>query len=160
MVQHQVTCFRLAINLTLTPLTSYRTILIPQAWTLLTPPPFAWRSGTTHASNLFNPIPMKILIWNCRGVGNLFFRHSFSDLICSHHPAIAVIMETCISSQRAEDVSSSLGFESVCCLDAVGFRGGILVLWNERDTNLEILSVTDQAIHAFVQVSALNPSSN
>ena len=160
MVQHQVTCFRLAINLTLTTLTTYKTILIPQARTLLTSPHFAWRSGTAHASNPFNPIPMKILIWNCRGVSNLFFCHSFSDLIRSHCPAIAAIMETCISGQRAEDVSSSLDFENVCCLDVVSFRSGIWVLWNERDTNLEILSMTDQAIHAFVQVSVLNPSSN
>ena len=103
---------------------------------------------------------MKILIWNCKGAGNLFFRHSFFDLIRSHRPTIAVIMETRIFGQRAEDVSFSLGFENVYRSDAVSFRGGIWVLWNERNTNLEILLVTDQAIHAFVYVSALNPSSN
>lgn len=69
-------------------------------------------------------------------------------------------METHISSQRAEDGSSSFGFENVYHLDAIGFRGGIWVLWNERDTNLKILSVTNQAIYAFMQVSALNPFFN
>lgn len=34
------------------------------------------------------------------------------------------------------------------------------MLWNEQDTALEILTATDQAIHAFVQVSASNPLSN
>ena len=78
----------------------------------------------------------------------------------SHRLAIAVIIETHISGQRAKDISSSLNFDNVCRSDDVGFRGGIWVLWNERDTNLEILSVMEQAIHTFVQVSASNPSFN
>ena len=78
----------------------------------------------------------------------------------SHCLAMAIIIETRISGQRAKDISSSLNFDNVCRSDDVGFRGGIWVLWNERDTNLEILSMMEQAIHAFVQVSASNPSFN
>lgn len=69
-------------------------------------------------------------------------------------------METRISGQRAEDISSLLGFKNVCCSNVVGFHGGIKILWNDRDTTLDILSVTDQAIHVFVQVCSSNPNSH
>ena len=59
-------------------------------------------------------------------------------------------METRISSARVEDLSFNIGFDSVCRSDANGFSGGIWILWNSDETTLDILSVTDQAIHAFV----------
>lgn len=66
-------------------------------------------------------------------------------------------METCISSQRAEEVSASLGFDNVYSSDITGFRGGIGVLWNDSNISLDILSVNEQAINAFVQVCPANP---
>ncbi|KAL0013921.1 hypothetical protein SO802_000990 [Lithocarpus litseifolius] len=99
---------------------------------------------------------MKILVWNYKGVGNSNFRRNFSDLNRLHRPSIAVIMETRISGARGEDISFNLGFDNVCCSDANGFNGGIWILWNSNETTLDILSVTDQAIHAFVQVCAFN----
>ena len=127
-IQHQVTCFKLSLDLIQTPQASYRTILIPQSQTLLIPPPLVWRSRVAHVTNPFNPILMKILIWNYREARNPYFCRSFVDLVRSHRPAITVIMETCISNQRAKDISSSLGFDNVCRFDVVGLRGGIWVL--------------------------------
>ena len=66
-------------------------------------------------------------------------------------------METRISGARVEDISSNLGFDNVCRSDANGFSGGIWILWNSDETTLDILSVTDQANPAFVQVCASNP---
>lgn len=86
---------------------------------------------------------MKILIWNCRGAECPTFRRDFADLFRSHRLEIAIIMETRISGFRAEEVNSSLGFDNVSRSDAVGFRGGIWILWNEHNTALDILSVTD-----------------
>lgn len=71
---------------------------------------------------------MRILLWNCRGAGNLNFRRNFANLVRSHSPAIAVLVETRISGPRAEDISSTLGFDSVCRSEAEGFRGGIWLL--------------------------------
>ena len=65
-------------------------------------------------------------------------------------------METWISSARAKDLSFNIGFDSVCRSDANGFSGGIWILWNSDETTLDILSVTDQAIHAFFQVCDSN----
>ncbi|GMY33457.1 receptor like protein 30 [Fagus crenata] len=66
-------------------------------------------------------------------------------------PSIAVLVETRISGHRAEDISSMLGFNRVYRSKAVGFRGGIWLLWNSGEVSLDILMVTDQAIHASVQ---------
>nr|POE77003.1 hypothetical protein CFP56_57529 [Quercus suber] len=68
-------------------------------------------------------------------------------------------MKTRISSAKAKDISLNLGFDSVCRSDANGFSGGIWILWNSDEITLDILSVTDQAIHAFVQVCTSNPNS-
>ena len=100
---------------------------------------------------------MRILVWNCRGAGNPNFRRNFAELIRSHRPSIAVLVETRISGHRAEDISSNLGFNSVCRSEAVGFRGGIWLLWNSGEISLDVLMVTDQAIHASIQVSPSQP---
>ncbi|KAK9991116.1 hypothetical protein SO802_026101 [Lithocarpus litseifolius] len=57
---------------------------------------------------------MKILLWNCRGTGNDNFRRNFVDLVRSHRPDTAVVMETRISGHRVENISSFLGFNNVC----------------------------------------------
>jgi exonuclease III len=100
---------------------------------------------------------MRILVWNCRGAGNPNFRRNFAELLRSHRPSIAILVETRISGQRAEDISSMLGFNRVCRSEAVGFRGGIWLLWNSGEVSLDVLMVTDQAIHASVQVSPSKP---
>lgn len=64
--QRQVACFKLALE-HLHRRSSYRIILIPQAQTLLVPPPLLWRTGIVHITNPFNPHPMKILVWTCEG---------------------------------------------------------------------------------------------
>ena len=155
MIQRQVACFRLSMEQLRHPLNSYRIILNLQTQALLIPPPLVWRTGIAHATNPFNSLQMKILIWNCRGAGNPYFRRNFADLIQTHRLEISIIMKTRISGQRAKDISSSLGFDNICCSDAFGFRGGIWILWN-----LEILFVINQAIHVFMQVCPTNPSLN
>ena len=51
-----------------------------------------------------------------------------------------------------------LSFNSVCRSEAVGFRGGIWLLWNSGEISLDVLMVIDQAIHASVQVSPSKPN--
>ena len=54
MIQQQVTCFKLSLDLIQTPQASYRTILIPQPQTLLILPSLVWRSriASSHDSPL------------------------------------------------------------------------------------------------------------
>ena len=114
-------------------------------------------SGQFLPTSTTSPSSMRILVWNCRGAGNLNYRRNFADLMCSHRPSIAVLVKTRISRQQAEDISSMLGFNSVCQSKAVDFRGGIWLLWNSGEVSLDVLMVTDQAIHASVQMSPSKP---
>ena len=154
-VYHQVLAFRLSLDLTQNSPArshSYRLVLNPQPREFLTQTPWVWRLGLAHQTNSLKLSPIKILVWNCRGAGNSNFRRNFLNLNRLHRPSIVVIMETRISSARANDLSFNLGFDSVCHSDVNGFSGGIWILWNSDETNLDILLVTDQAI----QVCASN----
>ena len=127
-VHHQVLAFRLSLDLTQNSSIrshSYRLVLNPQPREFLTQTPWVWRSDLTHQTNPFNLSPMKILVWNYRGARHSNFRRNFSDLNRLHRPSIAIITETRILGARAEDISSNIGFDSVCRSDANGFSGGI-----------------------------------
>lgn len=56
-----------------------------------------------------------------------------ASMIKDHKPKILILMKTHITGERAEEVSESLGFNSVARVDPNGLSGGIWVLWN-RDT--------------------------
>lgn len=99
--------------------------------------------------------PMKILIWNCRGAANPLFRRHFREIIKTHQPQMAVITETRISGDRAKRLSMNLGFSNTAIADAVGFAGGIWVIWNDQEIRCDILDVGAQDIHACIQVPPL-----
>ena len=113
--------------------------------------------GRGRTTVIHNVLSIKLLLWNCRGVGNPKFRINFAELMCLHQPTIVVLMETRISGQRAVDVSIALGFDCVIRSDAEGFSGGIWLLWDSGLVTLDILQVNNQAIHATVQVHHSNP---
>jgi hypothetical protein len=88
------------------------------------------RGGQTAPAPIHNTLSMKILLWNCRGAGNPNFHRNFSALMKYHYSAIVVLVETSFSGQRAISVNSALGFDRVVHSDAVGFNGGIWLLWD------------------------------
>jgi hypothetical protein len=113
--------------------------------------------GGRNASPMIHKcLSMKILLWNCRGAGNPNFRRNFATLMRYHHPAIVVLVETCISGQCAASVSMALGFDRVIRSDVMGFSGGIWLLWNSAQVQLDVLTVSNQFIHASVQVNSSN----
>ena len=72
-------------------------------------------------------MPMRILVWNCRGAGNEDFLGVIRDLISVHDPVILVLVETRISGDRADEVSRRIGFSSSTRMETQGFSGGIWV---------------------------------
>ena len=127
-VQHSVLCFKLSANTMLnTPmdLITFRLTLNTQPRNLLALLSTEWMTSHAHMTNPFNFLLMKILVWNCTGAGNPNLCRNFTDMVCSHCPSIAIILETRISGQRVDSVSYSLGFDNVCRSDADGSRGCI-----------------------------------
>ena len=123
-----------------------------------------WREMGNHtAVELFdrflNPHPiMNIIIWNCKGALKPKFKQMVADLISWHNLVVMVIIETRVSDYRAEEVIKGLPFDGFAILETIGFTGGIWLLWNSFMVHVEVLSLTEQEIHAPLQVQSL-PSS-
>lgn len=69
-----------------------------------------------------------------------------------HQPYLVVITETRIGGDRGREICESLGLPKFEISEPVGFAGGIWLLWNDLEVCCDILSVTQQEIHTFVQV--------
>ncbi|KAL8476214.1 hypothetical protein ACS0TY_028757 [Phlomoides rotata] len=76
---------------------------------------------------------MKILSWNCRGLGQPTTVPALKELVKAHKPDVLFLFETLSFSSRITNFSSVLGFECcfvVCC---VGRSGGLCVFWKVED---------------------------
>ena len=65
-------------------------------------------------------------------------------------------METRVRVNRAREITGRLPFDGVICSDAVGFAGGIWVLWNSERVDVAHLASTKQEIHFTVKVRSSN----
>ncbi|OMO73242.1 reverse transcriptase [Corchorus capsularis] len=101
-----------------------------------------------------NPTPsdMKILIWNCRGAANSEFKRVFTDLVRTNRPSICFLAETKISGDIANRVVASLGFGGSHIINARGFAGGLWMLWDPDQVDINVLPHGEQAIHAVAKV--------
>lgn len=61
-----------------------------------------------------------------------------------------MISEPKISGDHATKVANSLGFFHVCIEDANGFFGGIWLLWNKWNFDLNVVDHNMQSITALV----------
>lgn len=75
---------------------------------------------------------MKILSWNCQGLGNPWTVTALRDRCWRDRPEIVFIMETMIDARRLERVRNSCGFTQGSCISSIG------ILW--RDVNVVIKS--------------------
>ncbi|KAL7211712.1 hypothetical protein ACSBR2_014549 [Camellia fascicularis] len=95
---------------------------------------------------------MKVLLWNCRGAANPHFRRHFHSLLEEHHPQLVVITKTRIGGDKDMTICKSLCFPNFHILEPIGFAGGIWLLWNGQEIHCDVISVTQQEIHAYIQV--------
>ncbi|KAK7848986.1 putative mediator of rna polymerase ii transcription subunit 37c [Quercus suber] len=107
-------------------------------------------SGAGASSHQFKI--MNILIWNCRGAMKPQFRKTVMDLVEWHDPILMVITETRMSGARAEEVIEALPFDGAAVADTIGFAGGIWLLWRSDLVQVDVLSSTEQEIHALIRV--------
>ncbi|CAM8916763.1 unnamed protein product [Rhodiola kirilowii] len=74
---------------------------------------------------------MRIISWNCRGLGKPRAVRALKELISSNRPQILGLIETKMKSSKWDQLKFNLGYS--CCV-AVGSRGragGVALLWNE-----------------------------
>ncbi|XP_028801012.1 uncharacterized protein LOC114756247 [Neltuma alba] len=55
------------------------------------------------------------------------------------------------SRVKARDISKKLGFKHCEIVDAIGFRGGLWVAWNNDDIKVSIMETNEQFIHTMIE---------
>ena len=77
---------------------------------------------------------MKILSWNCQGLGNPCTVNALRDWCGREKPNIVFLMETMIEASKLERIRNICGFVQGVCLSSNGRAGGIGFWW--RDINV------------------------
>ncbi|CAL1381225.1 unnamed protein product [Linum trigynum] len=75
---------------------------------------------------------VNIFAWNCQGAGHDMFISDFQSFFIPMRLEIVVIVEPHIGKEVAKGLVPRTGFDGVLMVDAIGFAGGIWVLWDEQ----------------------------
>lgn len=74
---------------------------------------------------------MKILAWNCRGLGNPRAIQALSNMLREKDPEIIFLSETRLVKRRMEGVRAKLGYANGFFVDSKNTAGGLALLWKE-----------------------------
>lgn len=96
------------------------------------------------------------LIWNCQGAASRAFGRTLKQLCRIHRPAIVCLLEPKVSSDQANKICANLGFDEWIRVEAVGFSGGIWVLWNNY-LKIEVLDTHPQFINLEITEGQRDP---
>ncbi|XP_023639459.1 uncharacterized protein LOC111830917 [Capsella rubella] len=92
-----------------------------------------------------------IILWNCRGANKPNFRRSIRYILKKYPTDVLAVFETHAGGDRAQRICHGLGFDSSFRVDAAGQSGGLWLLWRSNVGEVEIMSSSDQFIHARVK---------
>ncbi|KAF7844493.1 reverse transcriptase [Senna tora] len=73
---------------------------------------------------------MNIIYWNVCGCGSFDFRRIFREVMLMNQLDLVFLTETRLSGERANQIIPTLGFDRYIKVDAMGFAGGMWLLWN------------------------------
>ncbi|CAM8904273.1 unnamed protein product [Rhodiola kirilowii] len=88
---------------------------------------------------------MKILAWNCRGLGSSSAVRALKEVISLSRPLVVGIIETKCGSHRCEAVRIQLGFDCYFVVPARGRSGGLALFWNNI-TDVDVVSYSGSHI--------------
>ncbi|KAL7237498.1 hypothetical protein ACSBR2_003739 [Camellia fascicularis] len=92
---------------------------------------------------------LRLLFWNCRGVGNKKFKRNIVEIIKTHKPEILVLMETKVAYSQMSNFFNRLRFTASSVVDPVG-RVGVWIIWDTSQVNVRTSTINSQVIHATV----------
>ena len=98
---------------------------------------------------------MKVISWNCRGVGNSRFRRACKDVLRHHRPDAICLLETKASAALSSlPFMIRLGFDKNYQIPSAGFAGGLWLFWQSNSVQIDILCSTNQSIHCSLMQGA------
>ena len=75
---------------------------------------------------------MKILAWNCRGLGNRRAVQELVDIVQTQDPIIVFLSETWSSKEHMKWVRDRIQFDGCFMVPADDRGGGLALLWKAR----------------------------
>ncbi|XP_042952171.1 uncharacterized protein LOC122289257 [Carya illinoinensis] len=85
---------------------------------------------------------MKTLSWNCRGLGNPRTVQDLCHMVEDKKPSVVFLMETKLRKTKAESLRRRLKFEGCMVVEAVGLKGGLIMMWDHMiEVEVENFSV-------------------
>lgn len=98
---------------------------------------------------------MKIISWNCQGLGNPLTIQELRALIALERPSIVFLMETKNKATKVESICKKLQFQNLFLENPMGIAGGLALMWNEEVT----LTVQRSSKH-FIHVQCIESARN
>lgn len=80
---------------------------------------------------------MKILCWNCRGMGGPTAVWGMKDLLRSYRPRVVCLIETKVTVRKWDTLRMKLGFVNCFAVDRIGLSGRLAILWN-NETQVDV----------------------
>jgi exonuclease III len=90
---------------------------------------------------------MKILSWNCRGLGNPQLVRALTHLVRTKKPHLVFLIKTKMTKNKVEFIRIKLGYNRMFVVDCKGRNGGLLLLWNS-DSHMEIQNFSRRHINS------------
>ncbi|XP_071902764.1 uncharacterized protein [Coffea arabica] len=81
---------------------------------------------------------MKVLVWNCRGVGGPLTIPQLKEVINLHFPSVVFLAETKNQKTIIEKIQKQLKFNNCCVVNSNGKAGGLAMIWKE---DIEVISI-------------------
>lgn len=96
------------------------------------------------------------LFWNCQGAASKAFKRTLKQFCRDHSPSLVCLLEPKVSGSHANKICKDLDFDEWIRVEAVGFSGGIWILW--KDTlSISILNTHPQYVNLQVQEPNATP---
>ncbi|KAL9674569.1 hypothetical protein QQ045_030841 [Rhodiola kirilowii] len=98
---------------------------------------------------------MKLLGWNCQGLGGPRADRALKEVLKSSQPQILGLIETKLRNCRWDLLRSQLGFRCCFAVEREGMSGGLALLW-KKDSCVDIQSYSKHHLDAIIRGRCLS----
>ncbi|KAB2025296.1 hypothetical protein ES319_D06G140800v1, partial [Gossypium barbadense] len=94
---------------------------------------------------------MKLLCWNCRGLGNPMTVRELKQLIIANNPDIIFLCETKMLSNNFTRIRNIWRLDGCLAISSVGYSRGLVMLW-KNDIDVVIQNYSSNHIYSIVSM--------
>ena len=92
---------------------------------------------------------MKLLSWNCQGLGNPWTVRSLRNLVRDQAPTVCFLMETRLDKEGFDELYGDLPFPNRLIVKYPNTGGGLALIW-KKEIQLDVVNYTANHIMAKV----------